>query len=1048
MNPKVVSIRPEADDGAARRRILESLDESLVVEAAAGTGKTTMLVKRIANVIESGRTSIDRIVAVTFTNKAAGEMRLRLRQELDGRLANPSNRARIESALAHMEEAFVGTIHAFCAQILRERPVDASVDPMFQELAGADGRRLFDQAFRAWLEERLAADSSVLRRALLRPSGDWSTPTDRLRKAAHALCEWQDHQAPWARPEWDREFEIDRLTVLLLEQSKAVKRDTKYQPLHDFATWFSRSEEVKRRDYDVIEARLILLRGELRKRRANIQNLEWELERFRAASGRDLAPALREELSGVLRRFDDLKRSSGRLDFDDLLRKARDLVRGNVTVRRYLQERFSHLFIDEFQDTDSVQAELFLLLASAEPDECDWRRARPAPGRLFLVGDPKQSIYRFRKADMDVYANVVRQMEEGGAGVVRLSRSFRSVPGIQLAVNDAFAPEMTGEASGQPDYVPLEPFQPEIDGQPSIVLLDFIETRPGEQVRYTTIEDRLPKEVARFVDWLKHSSGWQVREGDSLTPIEWRHICILFRRMTSFDRDTSRDYALELEERGIPHVLIGSKTFHQREEIVAVRAALASIEWPDDLLSVYAVLRGPLFAFSDAELFEYRLTHKLHPFALRPDAQSEIAGALDLLASLHRLRNDRPVAATISQLLEAVRGYAVFALRPGGSQVLGNVGRVLDLARDHDSRPGTSFRAFVETLEAFAGSDETDESPRVEEGAGGVRIMTTHKVKGLEFPVVILADITTQLVREEPDRFVDSQRGLAAIKLLDCLPVELQDEKDAEVARNRAEAIRVAYVAATRARDLLVIPALAEKPQKDWWLKPLERVAYSGAFRSSWIRSYDLDAGAPSAPAWKTADLLAPELQPDPSSTWRESRASTITRASLPSLRFLTPSRLREPVPDGHSVEVISLPRDLNRPANRRFGHLLHAALRLASKDTLAETVALQGRVLGATPEEIEAAIVAAGRVLRHPLVERGRRASMCLREAPITCRLDDGSILDGVADLAFLDGGDWTVVDFKTGESRPEFENQIRWYALALERLTGKRARAVLMEV
>jgi ATP-dependent exoDNAse (exonuclease V) beta subunit len=607
---------------------------------------------------------------------------------------------------------------------------------------------------------------------------------------------------------------------------------------------------------------------------------------------------------------------------------------------------------------------------------------------------------------------------------------------------------MTGGDSGQPSYVPLEPFQEPIDGQPSVVLLDFLETHPGEHIPKVRIDEHLPAQIARFLDWLKHASGWKVREGGALVPVEWRHVCILFRRMKSWNRDTSRDYALELEQRGIPHVLVGSKSFHEREEIVAIRTALAAIEWPEDELSVYGVLRGPFFSFSDAELFAYRLTHKLHPFAPRAENSPEIAAALDLLAGLHRLRNHRPVAATLSRLLEAVRAQAVFALRPGGSQVLGNVGRILDLAREHDSRPATSFREFVETLEDFAGSDDSDESPRVEEGADGVRLMNTHKVKGLEFPVVILADIATNLVRDDPDRFIDSGQGLAAIQLLDCMPGELEEHKDAEVARNRAEAIRVAYVAATRARDLLVIPALRERPNEDWWLKPLDRVVYSRTFQSCRMRSYDLHPGTPSARSWKTADLLAPEYRPDPSKSWREARTRAVEQASVPSVKLLTPSLLREPPSGDAPFETITLAREPGRPANRRFGLLLHAALRLAPLDAIAETVALQGRLLQATPEEIAAATRAAGQALRHPLIERGRRAETTLRETPVTCKLDDGSVLDGVVDFAFLDEDGWTVVDFKTGEGRPEFENQIRWYALALEKLTGRTARAVLMEV
>jgi ATP-dependent helicase/nuclease subunit A len=1050
MSSKIVPIRPEIDDAAARQRILESLDESLMVEAAAGTGKTTVMVKRIANVIESGRATIDRIVAVTFTHKAAGEIKLRLRQELDSRLASATNRALIEKALAHMEEAFVGTIHGFFAQILRERPVEASVDPMFQELAGADEQRLFGQAFRGWLEERLGADSPVLRRAFLRPARSWSTatPTERLRFAAWSLNEWRDHDAPWERPDWDRQVETDRLVNLIRTQAEAINRDKRYQPVHDFARWLARFENVRSRDYDILEARLIKLRADLRESRAKLETLEWELEKFRKASDRDLAPALRHELEGALERFEELKRKAGRLDFQDILCKARDLVRGNADVRRFLHQRFSHFFIDEFQDTDPLQAELFLLLASDNPEESDWRFARPAPGRLFLVGDPKQSIYRFRRADLQLYTRIVNQLEELGAGVVRLTKSFRSLPGIQAAVNGAFEPEMTGDLeAGQPRYAPLHRHADAIEGQPSLLFLEFLDPDRGQRPQNKEIESKLPIEVARFVDWLKNQSGWHVREGDRLAPVEWRHICILFRRMKSGNQDSSRDYALALEDRGIPHVLIGSKSFHQREEIMAIRAALSAIEWPEDSLSVYATLRGPLFAFPDIELFEYRQAYSLHPFAPRPEAPSEIAEVLDLLAGLHRLRNHRPLVTTLSLLLEAVRAPATFALRPGGSQVLGNAGRVLDLARDFDSKAQTSFRAFVAALEDRTMSAEADESPKVEEGADGVRIMNTHKVKGLEFPIVILADITTNLIHRDPDRFVDSTRGIAAMSLLDCLPGELSDNADLEQSRNRAEAVRVAYVAATRARDLLVIPALREGPNGDWWLKPLDRLARSQDYRGNWIRTADLKIAPASRSAWTTPDLLAPG-NPAPYTDWKQARDRAIQTGSAPTLQLLTPSLLREAPPADVSLEIVRLPRNESRPANRRFGLLLHATLRFSVPGREAETAAMQGRILGATPDEVEAAAAAVTQALHHPLLRRANQASPCLREAPITYRLDGNRVLDGVADLAFRDGEGWTVVDYKTGEGHPHFENQVRWYAYALQRLTGESARAVLMEI
>jgi ATP-dependent helicase/nuclease subunit A len=204
-------LHPQIDDRAARHRIRTSLAESLLVEASAGTGKTTELVARIVAVLATGVTSIDRIVAVTFTNKAAGELKLRLRQELDRAretAAIPSERANIENALEHLEEASIGTIHSFCAQILRERPVEAVVDPAFEELTEQQAARIFERAFRAWFQQKLSEGAPALRRALARlaarDSVDASPPITQLQYAAWKLIEWRDHPTPWRQPAFDR----------------------------------------------------------------------------------------------------------------------------------------------------------------------------------------------------------------------------------------------------------------------------------------------------------------------------------------------------------------------------------------------------------------------------------------------------------------------------------------------------------------------------------------------------------------------------------------------------------------------------------------------------------------------------------------------------------------------------------------------------------------------------------------------------------------------------------------------------------------------------
>src|SRR5581483_6911134 len=264
--------------------------------------------------------------------------------------------------------------------------------------------------------------------------------------------------------------------------------------------------------------------------------------------------------------------------------------------------------------------------------------------------------------------------------------------------------------------------------------------------------------------WLIDESGWRVREKNALVPVRERHICILFRRFINFRVDLTREYVRALESRNIPHLLEGSKSFHDREEVDAIRTALNAIEWPEDELSLYATLRGSLFAIPDGVLLRFRHQYKkLHPYRKYPDDVPSdlrcVVESLRILADLHRQRNQRPVADTVNHLLDSARAHAAFAVRPGGQQVLANVYRICDLARQYELSGGISFRGFVEEMNAQAEKAEAPEAPVLEEAADGVRLMTVHTAKGLEFPVVILADMTANLCAQEPDRYIDSEKN-------------------------------------------------------------------------------------------------------------------------------------------------------------------------------------------------------------------------------------------------------------------------------------------------
>jgi ATP-dependent exoDNAse (exonuclease V) beta subunit len=332
------------------------------------------------------------------------------------------------------------------------------------------------------------------------------------------------------------------------------------------------------------------------------------------------------------------------VDFQDLLLKTRDLLL-NRDARTWFQKQYDHVFVDEFQDTDPLQAEVILLLTASDPSESDWQKVTPAAGKLFLVGDPKQSIYRFRRAEVSLYRQVAHQLARAGATREPLSISHRSNSPIQEFVNAAF------EARMQP-YVPLEGGRQAKSGQPGVVVLPVpnIFNQYG-RVTKGNIEESAPKAVAGFIQWLIKSSGWKITRRDASDPsISVNDICILFRRFTA---DTTRGYVHSLECRRISHVLVGSKSLHEREEVMTLCSALKSVEHPDDELNLYATLRGSLFAIEDAELFKFKEKHRWINYSKIPAEQDDeftgIREALELLADLHRTRNSRPIAATISQ---------------------------------------------------------------------------------------------------------------------------------------------------------------------------------------------------------------------------------------------------------------------------------------------------------------------------------------------------------------------------------------------------------------
>ncbi len=450
-------------DQAERDLIVQELDRNLLVEAAAGTGKTTSLVARIVNLIRRGKCPVGTLAAVTFTRKAAAELRGRVQVELEKALRGASGieKDRLDDAVKHAERAFVGTIHSFCARMLRERPVEAGVDSDFAELDEAQDAELRRLAWSEHIERLITARDPILneleelgvdigelgstfeRFADYPDVTEWPAPEVAIPDPAPLLAALRSYVAHIRSimPSLPIEAGNDRLIPQYRRLVRAV-RQTGFETPADLVAVlapFVSSSRDEASEPSVVQK--IWPGG---KAQAETEKARWIA--FGQHHATPYVQALRRARYRVVLRaagpavvvYDRLRREGGWLNFQDLLLAAARLLRESAAIRQYFRKRFTHLLIDEFQDTDPIQAEVMLLLTADDPGETDWRRCRPVPGSLFVVGDPKQSIYRFRRADIVTYNEVKRIIAASGGTIVSLTANFRSASSLVEWINESF----------------------------------------------------------------------------------------------------------------------------------------------------------------------------------------------------------------------------------------------------------------------------------------------------------------------------------------------------------------------------------------------------------------------------------------------------------------------------------------------------------------------------------------------------------------------------------------------------------------------------------
>ncbi|MCE5273307.1 UvrD-helicase domain-containing protein [bacterium] len=1050
-------------DQAQRELIDRELTRCLLVEAAAGTGKTTKMVDRLLALLAAGSCRVESIAAVTFTRKAASELRGRFVAALERRAAasaEPQERARLAAALGSLDRCFIGTIHSFCARLLRERPVEAGVRVGFEEADDETDERVMAEAWQEFLAGIYAADSPWLDRleALgLEPSvlesayrnlcrfgdlGDdaWPAPEVPLTGSAAVIAElrrWCAHFDSLDLPEDTGNDELiptGRLVTRLvrardldepaglaevLEAFKKVKTVQKIWP----GKKAQAGEELERWET-------------FRSEHAAPWLERWRAHRYQAALG--FALEGRKAYRGLLE-------SRGLLSYQDLLCRAAALLRDNPAVRRYFRARFSHVLVDEFQDTDPLQAEVLLLLTATDPQETDWRRCVPAPGSLFVVGDPKQSIYRFRRADIVTYNQVRGRIEAAGGLRVALSANFRSDPEIIGWVNGAFEEAFAARAGDcSPEWMPLLPGrQPESPGELSGIRALRL---PKEVSQITRVESL---QVARFIRQAVDSGAGLPRTAAQLErgvpPAAKPGDFLIITR----NRKHLRDFAAALESVGLPCAATGGGALDRVEELKMLHLALSALVRPDDPVRLAALLRSAAFGLSDRELyafvraggrFDYRRTP---PAGLEPALRDSLAGIFDTLKECALWLRQLPVVAAFHRIAARLGLFASAVAAGGGDMQAGSLARALELVRAV-GREGLA--AAVERLGELAYGKRQEESLSAA-GAGGpaVRLMNLHQAKGLEAPVVFLADPSgADSGGREPEVHVDRGGGNPRGYLLisesygpyASRPVACHPDWETFAAREKqfleAEHLRLLYVAATRAGSMLVVTQRASYNNRNPW----------NYFAPVLEGAAELPAPGPQA---GEAGPAAAFTLPDPIQAETEIQAAW-SIAAQPSYDILA-ARKKAGV-TGEDSYVAS-------GSGAEFGSVVHQLLQAAMAHPGADLHNLARAVLREQELEqsrLESAIETVRAVVGSPLWARARAASLCLTEAPFTVLAPDSppgrpQIVRGQIDLLFRESAGWVIVDYKTerpgaagfGPLVERHAPQVRLYADYWRRMTGE---------
>lgn len=1076
-----------------------------VIEAGAGTGKTYSLVQAILQALFLRRIPFANLVALTFTKKAAGEMKERVALELrtikeaktmpdayrSWGSSLPDLQTLATEALQQIDRANISTIHSFAFTLLKRFPLEASINPESEvDEKGLRYAEVFDLEWPQWLSEELRERSPNEK--------DWleilSTLT--LTDVEHTARLLSDFEAPLrALPITDAHLPaslkvlVENLRTLLLNRPDKDKATRVAQVCEevlgaasagDWKAIEAFSQESKNLLRATVSATKGWPRSDLKLLRSYIRITQNVLAR-----GDRLIYKLSERLKPFIVRFRSRVLSEGYLSNSALLALACELVKRDHSVRSRLKIEFRALFIDEFQDTDPLQGELLLFLSEKiEGHAPSWRDVKLEPGKLFVVGDPKQSIYRFRGADMAAYRQITEMILTQGGEVLPLQKSWRSHDQIIHVVNETFGSLIEEKPNLSPAYVPLVPARPR-EGQP----LQNVQVRLQRSKEKQRSRDAALREAEIVARWIKDHVGKDIcrQKSEAPRPLAYRDIALIFR-----STPTMRPFVEALRRYNMPFVIEGERYFYSTPEVTDFINLLRVIENPQDRIGLVGFLRSPLGGLSDLEILQLREARALDTSRPLPATSSPMQRHLwDQIMNWRTLLGRQPLKVLLRHIFQDSFILELAARSYHRDQTVANLLKLKRLLESFAEDGVTTLRALLDKIRGFMEDDRLEgESPLADDTFDAIRILTIHKAKGLEFPVVILPSLhqgRDEKGKRRPSTALtyDWSSGRLGLRVAGYQNIEqLLLDQENEL-RDFEEEKRVFYVAMTRAREHLLLSGSLDlvRPSAESYL---EWMGASWKLRWPEVTTPLLQVGSAEIMV-TTVEDLPPEPQADPAplgqyslealdpvalaAQWKERAQRQKSLVAKPLI--LRPSQI-ENHPESGSKET-------DAPENRPLGHhplwvgdLVHrfleswdfkrakcempAHLRLIANRYFSALGLLgtplkdpkegandfaEGELSTVLEPSVAEAQALLARFLDSPASQEIETGEILGREVPFVYRIDSQTLMRGTLDILYRSGGKLIVGDYKTGfETDPAaFAEQGRAYQEAVRRALGEKA-------